>query len=210
MISGQANATPDQAKKKNGPGYSPSCDQYNPMKDGVLEASKAGQVSTQCYDESMTRVIITGERPEEDNDWIIIWPREIFNYWGGGGGGGGGGDGTSGDDGTKGTAEVAGRQAGCLGEQLFMEAVASQVTAGQAPIGSFVPVPITDPAYPGRWLKYQTSTISNSYPSLQNYKIQQRIIVHYLYNIDTHAVAQMKLKNSYEYGCVGIKKPLGG
>ena len=57
----------------------------------------------------------------------------------------------------------------------------------------------------GDWDKYEMETIRHEEGTQQGTFIQKRVRIHYMYNYKTGWVEQFKFKNSYEYGCVGVK-----
>lgn len=111
------------------------------------------------------------------------------------------------DDLSRGTAQIegAGRQPGCLDEQLYMAAVIASVSAN-GPIGTFLNMgAFNNPQFSDpNWQKWATSTIKKVSSAPWAYRLNFRMEVHYMYNTYTHEIAETKLKNSFEYGCVGI------
>lgn len=90
-----------------------------------------------------------------------------------------------------------------------MQATIDQIHETGKPVGTQVPIIVTDPNYPdGQWLKYQAIGIDH-YLSADNpgVKIVFKFNMHYMYNVTTGQVHQTKLKNSYEYDCIGFKEP---
>lgn len=157
-----------------------------------------------CANAEIQCVEIGGEIPTDDSNGSEF---ETFPE-GTSGEGATPGSGFAGDnDGTTGKAMDFNRQPGCLNEQIFMDQTTSNVIAQGSPIGTYVPLKLGDPLYSnGEWEKWQTEVIMDSWSIASNRTTTRRIMVHYMYNATTNTVAQMKLKNSYEYGCVGFLK----
>ncbi|MDQ1813066.1 hypothetical protein RBA41_07080 [Massilia sp. CCM 9210] len=130
----------------------------------------------------------------------------------GGGGGGGGGYVSNNNDGTTGVALDKNRfQPGCLGEQIFVESTLQSVILNGQPVGTPVDLELGDPLYNnGEWEKFQTETIQRSTRKGDPYTMAKRIRIHYMYNHVTNQVAQVKFKNSYQFGCEGISHAVGG
>jgi hypothetical protein len=133
---------------------------------------------------------------------------------GGGGGranGGGGGNnnngGGAGGDGSTGKSETFNRPPGCLRESLFAAQVVSTIAATGSPVGDFLSIPITDPNFSdGQWFKYQTSQYNSNWSAQTNTTYRSKMVIHYMFNVATKQVFQVKFKTSYQYGCVGIKE----
>ncbi|WP_178372475.1 hypothetical protein [Massilia sp. CF038] len=81
------------------------------------------------------------------------------------------------------------------------------IASGQ-PIGAWVDVgEMIDPLYAGgNWEKFETETIQDTWRQGDAQTMQKRIRVHYMFNHVMKQIAQVKLKNSYQSGCVGIAK----
>ncbi|GAB3411693.1 hypothetical protein NX774_01065 [Massilia agilis] len=96
--------------------------------------------------------------------------------------------------------------AGCLNEVLFADETISKVTH-DGPVGTIVPITLNDPLYSGPgWHKWQTENIKHSWNRETNVVYVFRIQIHYMYNDNTRVIQQVKFKNSFEYGCLGIKQ----
>jgi hypothetical protein len=75
------------------------------------------------------------------------------------------------------------------------------------PIGGEVDIGVVgDPIYAGGdWVKYETEVIMRNSSNVPgSVTIRKQIRIHYFFNHATKQVAQVKLKNSYESGCIGI------
>ncbi|MDO8033564.1 hypothetical protein O3297_09060 [Janthinobacterium sp. SUN128] len=146
--------------------------------------------------------------------WGDFSGNEGGNENGGGGGGGSGGGGGGGfgsgnvNDGTIGTAMDNNRFVpGCLDESYVIADVIATVNLTGMPVGTYVPLDLKDKLYDnGEWEKWEYNRISDSWKKPDPYTIQKRIRVHYMINRATGAIAQVKLKNSYQSGCEGVVK----
>ncbi|MFZ6712021.1 hypothetical protein [Undibacterium sp. TC9W] len=124
----------------------------------------------------------------------------------GGGNGGGGGSGAAGD-GSTGKSENNNRPPQCLREQLYLQEIASKIAQTGVAEGTFLSIPISDPNFPdGQWFKYEATSIQSYWTQGDADTTRLKIVVHYMFNVATKEVFQMKIKTSYESGCVGIKK----
>jgi hypothetical protein len=111
------------------------------------------------------------------------------------------------DDGTRGNSDTFNRQPGCLKEGLFMDEIAGSALNGD-PQGTVIfDNPTVPPYNAAGWKKYGVVRISHQWSQQTNMITRWRWNVHYMYNIYTHEVSQLKMKNSYETGCIGQKKP---
>jgi hypothetical protein len=166
-------------------------------------------------------VIITGHLPRHENGFRSIWTSSFPAYYSPSGGGGGHSGSFWHDDGTRGWGDIewpkpARTQPGCVAEQLFMAAIAVDIANTHGPVGTFIPLDLQDDRYKdGNWRKYEvhsgiTHQITNDNRRGHNFVTKKRIVVHYMYNIATQQVDQMKFKNSYEAGCLGVRMPAGG
>lgn len=119
---------------------------------------------------------------------------------GGGNGGGGGG--------SAGTSMNNNRQPECQAESDFINAIVQQVAQSGKPVGQLIPITVTDPQFQdGQWIKMEVGEIHISWSRERpTKKVEYKMVVHYMYNVATHQVFQTKLKNTYEYGCLGIEK----
>lgn len=100
------------------------------------------------------------------------------------------------------------REPGCERELNFMiDTMASVARTGNF-VGTMVPIIVTDPHYgDGQWIKVQNYSIQSSWEaSNPNLKREWRLNIHYMYNVSTSQTFQMKMKNSYEFGCAGTLK----
>jgi len=131
----------------------------------------------------------------------------IGDYYAEGGVGGGSSSSYNGDDGTMGVSSTQNRtEPGCLREKLAMEQ-ASSLNGSPQPMGTQLPLTLLDPAYqsPG-WAKYSIVQYYRQWDRNSNSTYEWKTEVHYMYNSNTYQVAQVKMKQSFEYGCTGIKK----
>lgn len=96
---------------------------------------------------------------------------------------------------------------GCKQEALWLGMTLRDVTASGNFVGTQVPIVVTDPYYPdGQWIKIQAlGVIQDRSSNDPNYMMERKINIHYMYNVATHQVHQIKFKNSWESGCVGFK-----
>lgn len=120
----------------------------------------------------------------------------------------GGGSSTSyPDDGSTGKEMKYNRTVpGCYREYLAMVEAQSQQGSSN-PLGIRLPLTINDPAYPEPgWIKISIPHYESRWDRNTNQTLEWRTEVHYLYNTNSFNVAQVKMKQSYEYGCAGITK----
>jgi hypothetical protein len=128
----------------------------------------------------------------------------------GGGGVGGGsntGDGRNvygGDDGTRGDGTNFNRfKWGCDRENMALFLLAKGIYDSGNVVGIQLPIVVTDPNYTGgQWIKVEADTYSEDHVKGQPPKTFF-IRVHYMYNVTTHQMHQIKFKTSYESGCIG-------
>ncbi len=129
----------------------------------------------------------------------------------------GGGGGSSGDfsinDGTTGKGLQYNRlEPGCLRESYAMEQLKSDLKSGY-PIGDVVYTPdqIGDPLFqsPG-WYKYKADNYGEYATRVSNTEFKTlyfRVHFHYMINVITKEVTQVKMKSSFESGCKGFSAP---
>ncbi len=93
-----------------------------------------------------------------------------------------------------------------------MDQLKSDLRAGY-PIGDIVytPAQIGDPLFssPG-WYKYKTDNYGEYATRISNTEFKMlyfRVHFHYMINVITKEVAQVKMKSSYESGCKGFDTP---
>lgn len=135
-------------------------------------------------------------------------PGEAPGSGGGAGGGGGippmGPDEVIFNDGSKGKAQVNRFSAGCLRESVFLAQVQSFALA-QQPMGQVIMESVKDPAYSSEyWVKYSVDHVLHKYDAATKVTTELYMEAHYMYNRATGQANQLKLKNSFEWGCVGI------
>ncbi len=111
------------------------------------------------------------------------------------------------DDGSRGKAMGNNRfTPGCDNEYYFMEDTIARVVGSNEPVGERLELAggIGDPLYnDGNWEKYEIGTIKRiSSPGEVTMRFEIRI--HYMFNQTTNQIAQVKLKNSFESGCIGF------
>lgn len=135
-----------------------------------------------------------------------------FEGAGGGGGGGGGGYAPAPgiyDDGTRGTPSVNRYSPGCPREAQYMNEVQSFGHVG-APPGIVIVEKPGDRFYNnGQWVKMQADRIYHSTKTPSEIGTRWRTTIHYMYNVETNQVEQLKLKTSFELGCIGTPFQVG-
>lgn len=152
---------------------------------------------------TIPQIIITGTLPIYNNGFLPIWTTSFPNYSEEIPGQGGSGGSFWWDDGTSGWADLdptsRRMDPGCIAEQLFMTGLAIDITNSGGPVGTYIPLELGDPLYSdGTWRKYEVKNAiehhtSDNYPG-RNYVIKKRIKIHYMYNMVTRRVEQMKFK----------------
>lgn len=160
---------------------------------------------------SSQTVIITGQAPSCTGDCGGTLIGGIDSSSGGGGMGSSGtyttmqnADGYN--DGTKGKGNDFNRQPGCLREGLFMSEALSYAKAGNPP-GSIIMTSFGDPRYQGSgWVKYEFGRFYSEWRTGMPVALEFRTVIHFMYNINTGVVDQMKLKTAFQYGCQGFAK----
>ncbi|CAN7146304.1 hypothetical protein [Duganella sp. LjRoot269] len=159
---------------------------------------------------AQTSVIVNGEREFCYGDCGGIPPTLNVGYPTVGTSGPGGGNSAAGfDDSTRGTQPLFNRQPGCQREGYFYAEVNALLFAGQPP-GLIIMQSFGDPLFsdPG-WRKFQVERVYVQWKVETQRNIEWRTQIHYMYNLNTGTFAQVKLKNSYEYGCIGVPKAAG-
>jgi hypothetical protein len=139
-----------------------------------------------------------------------------YPVFGGGGGvgnqGGSGGSNSSAgyDDYSRGNQPVFNRAPGCVREGMFYKETVdklSQYAAGNGtPPGVVIMDSFNDPLFkndPG-WKKFHTETRGHRINTATGRYTIWRPQIHYMLNIVTGQFTQVKMKNSYELGCVGM------
>lgn len=113
------------------------------------------------------------------------------------------------NDGTTGTEPKFNRTApGCQREGYFWLETKSYAEAGNPP-GVVIMNTFQDPLYEGPgWVKIQNDRIYHEWQQGWTYIRVYRTQIHYMYNVNTKQVAQMKFKNSFAYGCEGYAKSI--
>jgi hypothetical protein len=105
-------------------------------------------------------------------------------------------------------AEDLNRQPECLREQLAVDELLSQIKATSAPQGRLA-IPgsqLSDPAYSGgNWDKWEYGRVDRTRKGGERYVMRYEITVHYMHNNITGQVSQVKLKNTKESGCTGVR-----
>jgi hypothetical protein len=101
------------------------------------------------------------------------------------------------------------REPGCEREAKWVETLLDVIRVSDTPVGTQVPRVITDPNFgDGQWIKMQATGESIEWHDHSKGEVRVYTYnVHYMFNVATRQVFQVKLKNSFDAGCVGKVKP---
>lgn len=104
------------------------------------------------------------------------------------------------------------RQPECLREQMWYDSkILDVVKNGPAGVRIALQNEIGDPRYAGQgWEKWEITELDKQWSRANpNVSTVFKLQMHYLYNVQTGAIVQAKLKNSRQEGCTGKQVPVG-
>jgi hypothetical protein len=94
-----------------------------------------------------------------------------------------------------------------LERRALLAEIANQAVAGNPPGTVIFENPSVPPWNVGGWKKYGVARITHRWTGGNNYITRWAWSIHYMYNVNSHEVAELKMKNSYESGCTGVARP---
>lgn len=103
------------------------------------------------------------------------------------------------------------RQPECKQEQDWVAYELEKIINSDEPLGVLLPITITDPNFqPGHfWAKYEIDGFTNTFDRATGVTKWYTHRMHYMWRIGGGVIPyQVKMKNSYQAGCVGWATPL--